>query len=45
VSDELADNHVEPESKDHDDCANDHGESHLINFSLLNTLLPDIELE
>ena len=42
---EVTDDHVEPESKCDDDSTDNNSEPHLIDFSLLDTLLPDIELE
>ena len=45
MANELADNHIEPETKDHNDGTDDDCESHFINFSLLNTLFPNIELK
>jgi hypothetical protein len=45
MANKLADYHIEPESKDHDDSADDNRESHLIDFSLFDTLFPNIELK
>lgn len=45
VTHELTDNDVKPESKEYDNGTNNNCEPHLVNLSLLNTLLPNVELE
>lgn len=45
VGNEMADYHVDPKSKDNNYAANNDSESHLVNFSLLYALLPNVKLE
>ena len=45
MRDKITENHIQPESKEHDDRTDYDGEPHLVNLSLLNTLFPYIELQ
>jgi hypothetical protein len=45
VADKVANDKILPEPEEHDHAADEHCEPHFINFSLLDTLFPNIELQ